>query len=133
MSTHSSVHSFNDRLHEFLNELVTTFPEIKDLKLLRSSFTLLKNIDASAPQKMFNTHVVQRFGDKIRQRDESFFLTYDYTDVVNDIPGVEANQSLDIVGHLKDIWHALDSTNKDAIWTYLAVLLLLNNKCQSSK
>jgi hypothetical protein len=121
--------SFNDRMAEFLIELVNTFPELKDMRLLKTSFTLLKNVDEFAPQKFFHMHVTVPFGDKILKRDESFFLAYDYTDVVHDIPGVTSDQSLDLVGRLKDVWHTLSPSNKEAIWNYLTVLIIISNRC----
>jgi hypothetical protein len=123
--------NFNNKLGEFLGELADTFPEINDLRLLKSSFSLMRNLSERTPQKMFDAHVAGPFGDKINRRDESFFLNFDYTDVVASIAvdSSEAEQGLDIIGKLKTIWHTLDATNKDAIWKYLTVLMFLNGKC----
>jgi hypothetical protein len=128
--TQAYIDSFNKKMGEFLAELSTTFPEIQDLRLLKTSFTMMRSISDKTPQKLFDVHVALRFGEQILRRDESFFLAYDYTDVIANIPGVETKESLDIVGQLKAIWHSLSDSNKEAVWKYLAVLLYLNSKCK---
>ena len=124
--------NFNNKLGEFLGELSDTFPELGDLKLLKTSFMMMRNLSERTTQRIFDTHVAIPFGDKINRKDESFFLNYDYTDVVSSIAptSVDAEQSMDIIGKLKSIWHTLDAVNKDVIWKYLAVLMFLNNKCK---
>lgn len=121
--------SFNSKLGEFLAELARTFPEVQDLRLLKSSFTLMRSLSERTPQKMFDSLVAAPFGDRINRRDESFFLAYDYAEIVKGIPGAERQQSMDIIGKIKSIWHTLNDDNKDVIWKYLAVLMFLNSKC----
>lgn len=125
--------SFNAKLEEFIKELATAFPEIKDLRTLKTSFMLAKNMNSKLPQQLFKMYVSDKFGDQITARDEGFFLGHDYRDILNDakssiIAGFDPS-SVDIVGQLKSVWKDMSSDNKDAVWKYLTVLMYLSEKC----
>ena len=122
--------SFNNKLDEFLNDLITTFSEIKDFRTLKTSIVFAKSINIKLPQQIFNDFVVAKYGDQIRDRNEQFFLNHDYSEVVSSfaMTGIDS-ASLDIIGKLKSIWQELSDCNKDVIWKYLSVLLVLNNRC----
>ena len=128
------IESFNNKLQEFLVDLSETFPELKDIRMLKSSFVMVKNINPRLPQKVFNEHIAREFDQKIRNRDENFFLEYNYEDIVENVSkigGVQGNavQALDFVGQLKRVWRDLTEENKDVVWKYMTVLLVLNEKC----
>jgi hypothetical protein len=118
------VESFNNKLAEFVKDLGVAFPDIPDINTLRSSLVLARSLDPSLPQKLFHHHVALPFGDRILASDEGFFMQYDYQEL-SKIHGVE----IDIVGKIKNIWHDLTDNNKDAIWKYLHVLVVLSRKC----
>ena len=117
---------FNIKLQEFLNDLRHSFPDITDINLLSSSFMFLKNFHPKLPQQIFHEHVAKQFAEQILENDESFFLNYDYQSISN-----ELNIDLDIVGRIKQIWTELNEDNKDAIWKYMKILVLINRKCMN--
>jgi hypothetical protein len=116
---------FNSKLDEFLKDLTSSFPDIKDLRLVKSGLQLAKNIDIKLPQSVFDEHVAVRYEEKIVKKDEKFFLTETYEDVVKK-HGID----LDVVGRIKDIWSTLGDTDKEIIWKYLQVLVIINRKCK---
>jgi len=117
---------FNAKLDEFLKDLIDCFPEMKDIKLLRSGLQLSKTMDLTLPQKVFDEHIHDEYESKILNKDERFFLDEDYQHIV-DTHGID----LDIVSRIKVMWSDLGEANKTVIWKYLQVLVLLNNKCKS--
>lgn len=124
--------SFNTKLDEFLRDLMSTFPEMKDIKVLRSGVQLAKTMDIKMPQSFFNSHVAMRYEDKILEKDERFFLEEDYRELLSQkINGQSID--MDIVGKLKQIWGTLDDDNKSVVWKYLHVLVLLNRKCNMTQ
>lgn len=120
--------SFNNKLGEFLNDLIATFPEMNDLKVLKTGLQLAKTIDLKMPQKVFDEHVAGVYEQQILEKDEQFFLAQDYHHVAS-VHGID----LDIISKLKHIWTTLDSENQTVIWKYLHVLILLNRKCKIVK
>ena len=129
--------SFNSKLEEFISELMATFPELSDLRALKTSFTFAKTMNIRLPQQMFKAHVADKFGAKIMSNDEGFFLDYDYRDVIataqnalgDDNAAIPPMGGVDIVGQLKSMWKDMSADNKDAVWRYLSVLIYLSGKC----
>jgi hypothetical protein len=119
------IECFNNKLDEFLKDLVSTFPEMNDIKVLRNGLQLAKTIDPKLPQSVFNEHVVDVYEQRILDKDENFFLEEECHNIAN-----KHGLDLDIMSKLKDIWTQLDKDNKEVIWKYLHVLVLLNRKCK---
>ena len=138
MSTLRYYESFNNKLDEFVKDLLQTFPDInKDLRMLKSTLTFTRNINIRLPQQVFNEHVAKPFGEYIAKKDEHFFLKHDYEDVVTNLSSMESVgglaasdvDAMDIIGKLKAVWSDMSAENKEIVWKYLAVLMYLNNKC----
>ena len=118
---------FNTKLTEFLSDLVVCFPDAKDLKMFRSGLQLAINMNPTLPQKVFDEHMTEAYEKSILDRDDSFFLHEDYSHITE-----THNVDLDIINMLKGMWHTLDETNKNAVWKYMQVLVLLNRKCKAA-
>jgi DNA-binding transcriptional ArsR family regulator len=118
---------FNNKLDELLGELSRTFTEMSDIKILRNGLTFARTLDLKMPQSMFDRHVTPAYEKRIIDEDEQFFLHEEDYHAIASEHGVD----LDIIGQLKSIWKDLDGENKQAIWKYLKVLVLLNRKCKS--
>lgn len=126
MELSTYIDCFNNKLNEFLRDLCNSFPDMSDLKVLKNGLQLAITIDPRMPQNVFNMHVASTYEKKIIEKDEAFFLQENY-----DTIAVQHGVDLDIIGKLKGIWATLNDENKDIIWKYLHVLVLLNKKCQS--
>ena len=61
---------------------------------------------------------------KIIEKDESFFLNNNYTEIVNNVQsdGLES-----IITKLKNYWNSMSSGNKEKIWEYLNSLIKLSD------
>ena len=117
---------FNDKADEFFKELVVTFPQIADFKTFKTGFTLLRNFNPKSPNKYFRQYVIAKFKKAILSKDETFFLEEQSF-------GIEDNQKdywVDCIQQLKYIWKTLDDHNKDIIWKYFQVMIILSDKCQ---
>ena len=118
---------FNLRAEEFIKDLTTSFPNIKQFVSFKSAFNLLKNLDKKKPQEVFNTYVYATYKDHILQRDEDFFMKTDIP-----ISSERKDYWLDFIDNIRDIWVNLDDKNKDIIWKYFHVLVIANEKCLNS-
>jgi hypothetical protein len=115
---------FNSKAEEFIKELTTSFPDIKQFQTFRSGFSLLKNLDNKKPQDIFNTYVYIEYKDYILKRNEEFFLHN-----VVEFESTRKDQWLEFIANIRNIWKTLDEDNKDVIWKYFQVLVTLNEKC----
>ena len=111
---------FNRKLCEFIDDLTCSFPELNDFKLFKNMLELAIYIDKKSPHKMFDNTVAKLYRDKIISKNEDFFLDEQYNTAYNDI---------NLINKLKTVWKTIDNSNKEIIWQYMNVLLILNDRC----
>lgn len=113
---------FNMKFDEFLEDLVSTYPEEDELKAMKNMLDLsIKCMGSNVPQEMFNSCVAVPFGTRILTKDESFFL--------EECPYDQRYADINIINKLKSKWKGLSSENKEVVWKYMKVLLVLNYRC----
>jgi hypothetical protein len=118
---------FNTKLIEFLSDLSTSFPVMTDLKTMKSGLNLAINMDYKLPQRVFNQHLNETLETMILNKDEAFLLENNYQHIVE-----SHSIDVDIIYTLKNMWKSLNDSDKEAIWKYLQLLVLLNKKCQKT-
>jgi hypothetical protein len=118
---------FNQKSEEFVSELITAYPDIVEFKKFKTGIRLLTSINIKTPQMMFKKNQVASLKDNILKKNEDFFMNFDIksdTKHSNDY-----DEWVDFINRLKSIWINLDETNKETIWKYFRVLVLLSDKC----
>ena len=115
---------FNEKLAEFFKDLTDSFPNVDEFKRLKSGSNMLMNIDPKKPRNLFNTYVVSRYKDSLLKKDETFFLTHNY-----EVHSDNHEHWDSFIIEVKKIWKSLNNENKEIIWTYFKVLILLSDKC----
>jgi hypothetical protein len=113
--------AFNNLVIKFNDDLINTFPEENDFKVYKRGIILLNSANAKKICLLFKDYMVF-YRQKITEKDESFFLNNDYTEIVNNTKseGVES-----IITKLKYYWNNMSTGNKDKIWEYLNSLIKL--------
>ena len=109
----SSLDAFNDMMAQFLNELVLTFPEEKNIQKFQATFEVARTTIPRSIMEGFMSSIGPHAG-KLMAKDESFFLeNAKDIDFLKDI-------------NLHKIWTPDTSeTTKAAIWQYLQTLHIL--------
>lgn len=119
---------FNNKLTEFLKELVQTFPSDTDFKLFQASVRVLKLADEKKPLELFNSGLTDEYKENIRNKNEEFFLNNDYSDVLNN-EHLKKHKHNDndindkLINKLKGYWKELDDNNREIVWQYFTILL----------
>lgn len=121
------VDRFNVTAKEFVTQLCTLFPDVVNFQRFRTGLSLLLTCTPSQPQQIFDTYVAQKYKDKILTKDENFFMTTDYAIDDND-----TDHWSEFINDLCQLWSNLDDQNKDVIWKYFGVLIVLNDKCNQA-
>lgn len=115
---------FNEKAQEFLKEITTNFPEIKQFQVFKTSFTLMKSFDIKKPQEIFHSYVYEEYKDFIIRKDERFFLEAN----VN-ITSKRIEYWQEFIQNIRDLWKDLNLEDKNVIWQYFIILVKLNEKC----
>lgn len=119
------VNVFNEKFSEFIKDLIETFPDDKDFKLCKQSFTLLQMVDEKKPVEMFQIYAM-KYKERIMNKEESFFLKHDFKEELE--KSDDPNFSVELLLKLKQCWKTLEQKNKDVIWSYLELLYKIENK-----
>jgi hypothetical protein len=115
---------FNNKLTEMVTELTTAFPDVSDLRLLHAGLSVMIGMSPQQPREIFHQYVAVPYGEHVLNRNEQFLLSQDYKEV--------ENLAVDVVGHIRDLWHRMSTEEKNAVWKYLQVLLMLNKRASES-
>lgn len=107
---------FNSKLLEFVNDLSLVCPRVLSFKPL---LTLALNVDKNAGIIIFDKYAT-KYEPYIMERNEHFFLNENY------ITSTSAKH--DLIMEIKGVWATLSEENKETVWKYLHVLLLLYKK-----
>jgi len=118
------VTKFNDTFQELVDDLAKTFPEDQDLEMYTIAIQAAVFANKNLLVEVFRDKVSDDWKGKILERDESFFLNTDYKDCVDGLD----NSDLSIITKLKQYWHKLEEVDKETVWKYLRVIVLLHKK-----
>ena len=119
------VNVFNEKFSEFIKDLIETFPDDKDFKLCKQSFTLLQMVDEKKPVEMFQIYAM-KYKERIMNKEENFFLKHDFKEELE--RSDDPNFSVELLLKLKQCWKTLEQKNKNVIWSYLELLYKIENK-----
>lgn len=72
------VGAFNNHLTEFIDDLISIFPDDGDIKMARTAFANMKSFTPTAVIKIWFKYVL-KYADAIEQGDISFFIDHDYS------------------------------------------------------
>jgi len=113
---------FNATFNEFLDEMITVFPDDVDFRMYKLAMSAGVSMNNTLIINIFNQSIVTVYGDQILAKDEQFFLNNKYEDIVGN-PEYNA-----LINKIKKYWTIINEDNKNAIWKYFRVLILLCKK-----
>ena len=119
MSKKIFMDAFYSQFNEFLDQLKAMYPDDPDFPNFASNLNMMKMMNPLYPVTFIKTDIIDKFGEKILARDESFFLTN--TDI-------QQSADIDIVYKLKGYISEMTPQNKEAVWSYLEILTKLTLK-----
>jgi hypothetical protein len=113
--------SFNNQFLNLINDLIYVFPEDIDFLIFKKYITYLINSFPSKLFDIFNLYIIP-YENIILQKDEQFFLDQ------NSFPENKIDNFNSIINKLKSSWNLLEINNKDKIWKYFKIFILLKRK-----
>lgn len=118
---------FNDTFVELVEDLIRVFPSDSDFRMYKLAIQGASIADNKLIQSVFHERVATIYGDRIIARDEAFFIQNDYSDMKQ-----EFSQAEQLIQKLKTCWTMLTTEQKEVVWKYMRVLILLDRKITSS-
>jgi len=115
--------TFSKQLLNLNKTLSKRFPENKELSLgVTAIETIIYNNNSKKLAEMFVLYVY-KYKDDVMNKNEQFLLDKDYLE--ND---TKTKENINIIDNLKKNWQMLNNEEKEPIWQYLQVLMVLIEK-----
>jgi len=71
---------FNDHFIEFVNDILSVFPDNADILAAKNSFIMIRKANPKLIIQIWNTYVVGKYKDQIEAGNIDFFINKDYSD-----------------------------------------------------
>ena len=115
--------TFSKQLLNLNKTLSKRFPENKELSLgVTAIETIIYNNNSKKLAEMFVLYVY-KYKDDVMNKNEQFLLDKDYLENDN-----KTKENINIIDNLKKNWKMLNNEEKEPIWQYLQVLMVLIEK-----
>jgi len=114
------VEAFFNTFNEFVDQLITLFPEDPDFPAYKTGIGFLK---MGNPSIVFDqiTRFVMPHEDLILSKNDDFFVKYEFAEIV-----AEDTSMGTIIESLKSKWASLPDTTRSVLFDYLIMLLKLS-------
>jgi hypothetical protein len=124
----SALGAFNTQLVRFFEELASTFPEERDIKLSLEAIQGAKKINPKLILDLFHDNVYKDLNDPIQRQDTDVVIGY----AKSKIQG-QFNEMSPALLIFDKHWPTMTDANQQAIWKYLKVLCILCEKARGAK
>jgi len=120
----SILRAFNTHLFDFIDDLISIFPENNDLVISKSSFDTIKRANPTSIIKSWVKFVYIPYKDVIDNNDISFFFDKDYSTDLSHLPN--ANKIMDIIDTFRKPVKEMTDNNKEHTMKYIQNLSKLS-------
>jgi hypothetical protein len=117
--------TFNNYFFEFIQDIITVFPENADLKASKTALELLKKGNPTCIIKIWNTYVYEKYKDVIYNGDISFFLDKDYNTDLTDLSN--SGEIMKAIDKMREPLRNMGEDSKDHALKYLQNLCKLSS------
>ena len=131
MSVNSVVSkAFNKHLFEFIDQVITVFPEKQEIVKSRDYLDTLRKSNPTIIIKVWKTSINDPYKKYIDEENVEFFLNKDYSDDFDKLPmGKDIAKVIDT--SLREPLRQLDEANKKTFFQYFQLLAGLCEKYHS--
>ena len=123
----SALNAFTTQLVNFFEELCTTFPEERDIKLATEAINGAKKINPRLILDLFTEHVYIDLSSSITNRDIGHIRQ-----IAQKKLSTQFNEMISALAIFDKHWDTMGTANQEVIWKYLKVLCILSEKARAS-
>jgi hypothetical protein len=119
----SLLSAFNTQLVNLFDELCSTFPEDRDIKMATEAVKGAKKINPRLVLDLFVEHVYKECSTAVYDRNAVMFRQVAQRKISN-----QFNEMISALSVFDKYWDTMGQKNQDVIWQYLKVLCILCEK-----
>ena len=121
----SALSAFNGQLIKFFEDLSETFPEEREIRAALEALQGARKINPRLILDLFYEHVGRDLRGAILEQDEQKIIAFAKTKIQT-----QFNEILPALSIFEKHWPSLSDANRESIWKYLKVLLVLCDKAR---
>lgn len=114
--------NFNKAFKMFVRDLMRAYPNHSEFKLMHTGYKMIKTVNKRLVHSLFKS-TMKPYYEQILKKDDSFFLTPDFT-IPDDFSAIYKA----MVPIFIRLWKESE-TNREAVWNHMHVLIALSKKC----
>jgi hypothetical protein len=122
----SALSAFNSQLIKFFDDLSETFPEERDIRIAKEALEGARKINPRLILDLFYEHVAKDLREAIMTENAAKIV-----EVARIKIQTQFNEILPALAIFDKHWSSLSDGNKQSIWRYLKVLILLADKAMA--
>lgn len=119
--------AFTTQLVNFFDELCTTFPEEREIKMATEAIKGAKKINPRLMLDLFIDHVYTDCSEAIVKRD-----VLAIRQIAQKKISTQFNEMISALSIFDKYWDTMGAANQEVIWQYMTVLCRLAEKAKSS-
>jgi hypothetical protein len=117
--------AFNNHFIDFVDDILSIFPNDKDIATARNSFLMIKKANPKLIIKIWNKYVVSKYQDKIEDGDISFFVNKDYSEDLTNTGN--SDKIIQAIDRLRNPVKMMNSEDQQKTMKYIQNLTKLSN------
>lgn len=116
--------AFNTHFFEFVDDIIQTFPENRDIKDAKMTFEFFKKANPTSIVKAWSSFVYQPYKDVIAAGNIEFFFEKDYKSDLTNV--ANANEVMKIIDTLREPVRNMSDASKASTLKYIQNLCKLS-------
>lgn len=117
--------AFNQHLFDFMDDIISIFPENNDIKATKTSFEMYKKANPTLLVKIWYSYIYQPYADIIEGGDIDFFINKDYSEDLSYLQN--SKDVLKSIEGLRDQIREMSDVNRGHSLEYIQNLCKLSN------
>jgi len=118
--------AFTTQLVNFFDELCTTFPEEREIKMATEAIKGAKKINPRLMLDLFYDHVYSDCAEAIAKRDVMAIRQIAQRKI-----SMQFNEMISALSIFDKYWDSMGTSNQEVIWQYMTVLCRLAERVKS--
>lgn len=117
--------AFNNHFMEFVEDIISIFPEDTDILVAKNSFSLIKKANPKMIIKIWKSFVVEKYRSSIEQGDIGFFIDKDYS---KDVSNAEhSDKIIEAINRLRNPIKMMNNSDREKTMKYIQNLTKLSD------
>jgi hypothetical protein len=122
----SIISMFNSHFENFINDVLTVFPENIDLKTAKNTFILMQKTNPKMLVSIWFEHITQPYGKQISKGNIKFFLEKDYNEDLTKADVDNTDKIMKCIDNLRDPIRNMGEDNQKKAMKYIQNLTKLS-------